>query len=92
MIVYAFGLLDILAGTLLVLSRFWHSDKILIAAGILLLIKSLVFFCGIVSTVDAIGAAMIMLIGTGYYAPHAIITFGFALWFLQKGFLSFLPT
>ena len=92
MIIQLFGLLDMLAGVLLIFSRFGYSDNFMVGVGILMLIKSLVLFCGVVSFVDFIGAVMIIAIGMDYYVPTAVITLAFALWFLQKGFFSFVPS
>ena len=92
MIVQLFGVLDISAGILLVLSRFGYWGQIMLVVGVLMLIKSLVYFCGVVSVVDALGALLMVAFALDYYAPHVLIAIMFALWFLQKGFFSFLSS
>jgi len=92
MLMQLFGLLDMLAGFLLILSRFGYESSVLILVGALLIIKSLFFFGGVVSLVDILGALMMILIVFMAQGVYPLFVLLFSLWFLQKGFFSFVPS
>jgi hypothetical protein len=91
-IVQLFGLLDLFAGVLLVLNRFGFSGDIMLFVGALLIIKALVFFGGVVSLLDVLGGVVLIMVAAIPLQAHFFLLGLLALWFLQKGFFSFVPS
>lgn len=77
-------------GLLLVLANFGVSGPFAVIAIVLLLIKSLVFFGGMLSFLDIFGGLMLLaMLLVGISVPYLVLWL-FVLWFLQKGLFSFL--
>ncbi|MDP3917513.1 MAG: hypothetical protein Q8Q42_04495 [Nanoarchaeota archaeon] len=89
MLVQLLGVMDLLAGVLLILSRFGFEGQVMFYVGIIVLIKSLVFFGDIVGLLDIAGAIFLIAIAVYSIEPYGFIVGIFSLWFLQKGFFSF---
>ncbi len=90
MIVQLFGMLDVYIGLLLVLANFGVSGPFVMIAIVLLLIKSLVFFGGMLSFLDIFGGLMLLAMLLVGISVYPLVLWLFVLWFLQKGLFSFL--
>ena len=90
MIVRLLGILDVYVGLLLVLASFGVQGPLAMLAIVLLLIKSLVFFGGILSVLDVLGGLMLLTMLLVEIAVYPLVLWLFVLWFLQKGLFSFL--
>jgi len=92
MIVQLFGILDLLAGFFLILNRFGFESHFMVYLGILLVIKALVFFGGVVSVLDILGGIVLIMVSIASFKPYFFLLGLLALWFLQKGFFSLVPS
>ncbi len=86
MLVYVFGLLDILAGVVLLLLKFKVFLLPMLALALLLAIKSLFYLGDFASWIDLMSVVMILLAIIGYYP---LLNYAFVLWLVQKGIRSF---
>ncbi|MBT3865524.1 hypothetical protein HOF78_00285 [Candidatus Woesearchaeota archaeon] len=90
MIVKLFGALDVYVSLLLILANFGVQGPIAMVAVVLLLIKSLVFFGGLLSFLDIFGGLMLLFMLLAGVSVYPLVLWLFVLWFLQKGLFSFL--
>ena len=87
MLVKLFGAMDIIAGIILVYLSFVSHSSVAFFFVAYLILKGLLFFCGLVSIMDITSGIVIGLAATGnFYA----ISWIFVLWLIQKGLLSLL--
>jgi len=87
MIIYLFGLLDILAGISLLLLKF-NVDFYGLFFAIYLIIKGIVFIRYLASIADMVAGLMLLYaIYTGHFA---IINYAAIIWLVQKGSFSFM--
>ena len=86
MLVYIFGLLDIVAGITFLLLKFKVFLILTLIIIVLLTIKSLFYLSDFASWLDLISALMMLLAIIGYYPA---LNYAFVLWLLQKGIRSF---
>lgn len=87
MIVKLLGVLDLLAAIFLILLRWNIGSNIALVLGILLGIKSLIFFYNWASVIDIISVGILIAASFGFYFYFSWI---FSLWLLQKAFFSLL--
>ena len=85
MIIYALGLLDLLAGISLILLKF-KIDFLGVFFALYLIIKGVVFFRNIVSLIDLASGIVFFIALYGYYNIAMYVA---AIWILQKGIISF---
>ncbi len=90
MIVRLLGILDVYVGLLLVLASFGVQGPLAMLAIVLLLIKSLVFFGGLLSFLDIFGGLMLLFMLLAGISVYPLVLWLFVIWFLQKGLFSFL--
>lgn len=87
MLIYMFGLIDLLSGIMLLTLKFSTPviPAVIIAA--LLVLKSILYIKDAASWLDIASAFFMVLAIIGYYP---IINYAFSIWLLQKGIRSFL--
>lgn len=85
MIVKLFGALDLLGGISLILLKWGIGSNIALVLGILLGIKSLIFFYNWASMIDLVCVLFLVLASFGFYFSFSWL---FALWLFQKAFFS----
>ena len=90
MLLWLLGGLDVFAGILFLLAWIGISGPFAVIVGSLIIIKSLLFFDSIAAVLDVFGA--ILLLGISLYSLNIFPFLAgiMALWFLQKGFFSFI--
>jgi hypothetical protein len=85
-----FGILDLIAGVILILLKFnLVSYTIAWIFIIYLILKGLIFIKSIASILDIVSSVFMILAVYGFYN---VITWIFVLWLIQKGFFSFFIT
>jgi len=89
MILQLFGLLDIFAGVALILAHFDVTSSLFLTMGIIIILKSLVYFGGFASFVDIFGAIWLLVVDMSTITPWPALTGLFIFWFFQKGVFSF---
>ena len=85
MILKLFGLLDLLAGIVLILLKWSIGINLGWFLAVYLIIKALIFFSIIASVLDFASAVFIILAINGTYLN---VTWVFVLWLSQKGLVS----
>jgi len=80
------GIVDLLAAFSLIFLKFGFFKQFAIIIGLLLLVKSLVFF-NIVGLIDIIAVVVMALAFMGIFG---IVTWIFVVWLIQKGLFSLL--
>ena len=88
MLLQILGIVDILAASLLTLNYLGFAFPLLLYLSFFIIIKSLLFFDGIVGIMDLIGGLLIVLVSLFSIQLYPLITGILVLWYLQKGFLS----
>ena len=85
MIIKLFGLLDIIAGFLLILLKYHIGETLALFFAAYLIIKGLVFFGGINTFFDLTSGVLLILAAQGVYSLFYWIAI---LWLFQKGIIS----
>jgi len=87
MIVKILGLIDIIAGLLIILLKWELFPYLALLIGLSILIKALLFFTtdAVVSMIDIFCICFLFL---GVAGVYFYFTWLFAIWFFQKGFFS----
>ena len=89
MLLWILGGLDIFIGILFLLAWIGIEGPFIIWVGLLILIKSLLFFDGVAAVLDIFGAILLFWISLVSLNIYPFLAGIMALWFLQKGFFSF---
>ncbi len=88
MLLQIMGIVDVLAAILLTLNYLGFGFSLLFYLSIFIVIKSLLFFDGIVGVIDLIGGLLILWVTLFSIQLYPLITGVLVFWYLQKGFLS----
>ena len=85
MIVKFLGILDIIAGLVLLAFRFGFGKTLVLIFSIYLIIKAVIFFKDPGSWIDAIAAAFMII---AYFGNYYFFVWIFSLWLIGKGVYS----
>ncbi len=88
MLLQIMGIVDILAAMLLTLNYLGVGFYLLVYISFFIVIKSLLFFDGIVGVIDIIGGLLILLVSLFSIQLYPFITGILVFWYLQKGIIS----
>ena len=89
MIIWILGLLDLIAGILLLLARFGVAGSLTFYIGLFVIVKALVFFDKISSVLDVLGGCILVLMALYGFEVYNFLLWILVLWFIQKGLFSF---
>ncbi len=89
MIIWILGLLDLLGGVLLLLSRFGVTGDLTLYIGLFIIIKAFIFFNGITTFLDVLGGGMLVFAALYAFPFYNFLLWIMVLWFVQKGLFSF---
>jgi hypothetical protein len=89
MIIQLFGIMDFLAGILLITSRLGLAENFAFYVAMIVIIKALLMFTGVVSLMDLLGGLLLILSSSYGVIIFPFVFWVFVLWFLQKAFFSF---